>query len=293
MNMRLICPNCGAQYEVDERAIPDAGRDVQCSNCGHAWFQLPEGARAKPAQDTGSATEPTAQKEPPQADEPAPDEAPGDTTDGERAEDPQDDAPAEVAPEPEPEPKAEPEPEPEIEAAPEASRRELDEGVRNILREEAEREARAREAANLETQDELGLEETPQEQPGAAQERMARLRGLDVEEDTTASGGTSARRDLLPDIEEINSSLESIGTEDNVDDFADDGPPKSGFGRGFILMLILAAVLVALYLYAPVFGEKVPALAPALDSYVGLVDQARGWLDNLVKLALSKAQSAE
>ena len=38
--MRLICPNCDAQYEVDDDAIPDGGRDVQCSNCGHAWFQL-------------------------------------------------------------------------------------------------------------------------------------------------------------------------------------------------------------------------------------------------------------
>ena len=37
--MRLICPSCGAQYEVDESVIPDGGRDVQCSNCGHAWFQ--------------------------------------------------------------------------------------------------------------------------------------------------------------------------------------------------------------------------------------------------------------
>ena len=39
--MRLICPNCGAQYEVDARVIPDTGRDVQCSNCGHTWFQNP------------------------------------------------------------------------------------------------------------------------------------------------------------------------------------------------------------------------------------------------------------
>ncbi|RME15377.1 MAG: hypothetical protein D6801_07530, partial [Alphaproteobacteria bacterium] len=39
--MRLVCPNCGAQYEVDDRVIPESGRDVQCSACGHAWFQLP------------------------------------------------------------------------------------------------------------------------------------------------------------------------------------------------------------------------------------------------------------
>ena len=37
--MRLICPNCGAQYEVPDEVIPEDGRDVQCSNCGDTWFQ--------------------------------------------------------------------------------------------------------------------------------------------------------------------------------------------------------------------------------------------------------------
>ena len=37
--MRLTCPNCGAQYEIPETAIPEAGRDVQCSACGETWAQ--------------------------------------------------------------------------------------------------------------------------------------------------------------------------------------------------------------------------------------------------------------
>lgn len=37
--MRLICPSCVAQYEIDEDVIPSEGRDVQCANCGHTWFQ--------------------------------------------------------------------------------------------------------------------------------------------------------------------------------------------------------------------------------------------------------------
>jgi len=37
--MRLGCPGCGAQYEVDAASVPDEGRDVQCSACGHGWFQ--------------------------------------------------------------------------------------------------------------------------------------------------------------------------------------------------------------------------------------------------------------
>lgn len=41
--MRLICPSCGAQYEVDADVIPATGRDVQCSACGHVWFEEPGG----------------------------------------------------------------------------------------------------------------------------------------------------------------------------------------------------------------------------------------------------------
>lgn len=35
--MRLVCPRCGAQYEIDDAAIPPAGRDVECSACDHVW----------------------------------------------------------------------------------------------------------------------------------------------------------------------------------------------------------------------------------------------------------------
>lgn len=48
--MRLVCPNCEAKYEVPEDAIPETGRDVQCANCGHAWYQMrPRAAGVEPA----------------------------------------------------------------------------------------------------------------------------------------------------------------------------------------------------------------------------------------------------
>lgn len=37
--MRLICPNCSTQYDVDAAAIPDGGREVQCGVCDTVWFQ--------------------------------------------------------------------------------------------------------------------------------------------------------------------------------------------------------------------------------------------------------------
>lgn len=47
--MRLICPRCGAQYEIDASAIPAAGRDVECSACDHIWRARPEGDGFDPA----------------------------------------------------------------------------------------------------------------------------------------------------------------------------------------------------------------------------------------------------
>ena len=37
--MRLVCPRCGAEYEIDDRLIPAGGREVECSSCGNTWFQ--------------------------------------------------------------------------------------------------------------------------------------------------------------------------------------------------------------------------------------------------------------
>ena len=46
--MRLVCPNCGARYEVPEQNIPESGRDVQCSACSMTWFQTPFHLEKKP-----------------------------------------------------------------------------------------------------------------------------------------------------------------------------------------------------------------------------------------------------
>ena len=40
--MRLVCPNCDSNYEVDASLFPEEGREVQCSNCEHKWVQFPE-----------------------------------------------------------------------------------------------------------------------------------------------------------------------------------------------------------------------------------------------------------
>jgi predicted Zn finger-like uncharacterized protein len=45
--MRLICTECNAQYEIDAALLPETGREVQCSSCGHVWFQEKNPASSK------------------------------------------------------------------------------------------------------------------------------------------------------------------------------------------------------------------------------------------------------
>ena len=210
--MRLICPNCGAQYEVPEDVIPENGRDVQCSNCGDTWFQ----PSAQMLADQDEAESPTAaparQPEPepepePEYVEPEPDPVPEPRA-----------GPADPAPEPAPVAEAEPEPveetrprspapdaaeaqeqwhedpdapehredapEPEPVAAHAAApaKRRLDPEISRVLREEAMREEALRSGRDgLETQTEMGLDDLSEveatRRARQSQERVARMRG--------------------------------------------------------------------------------------------------------------------
>lgn len=282
--MRLICPNCGAQYDVDGSVIPDGGRDVQCSNCGHTWFQRPANQDRELAEELGLDL--------PQEPETDDEEAAG--TDPEHL--------------PEDEIKDFKEegsdhlPEEDLEdgdAAVDAeeqglTRRELDPNVAGILREEAERETaeRAEESVGLETQPELGLDSG--EDSAAVRERMARLRGSPEDDDAAdemiaATVAGAARRDLLPDIEEINSTLTASSERYEEDDEEQEKKrTRSGFRRGFILAVLVFAVLALVYSYAPRIIDAYPAAEPVLSGYVESVNSLRMWVDLLMQKAVEK-----
>ncbi len=330
--MRLVCPNCGAQYEVDDRVIPDSGRDVQCSSCGHGWYQMPAQLEASEQPDVA---EPEAMVE-------AEDDAAGDfepeaeaeaapESDAEAApiaetatEAVETEADAEAAPKEAPaQPSAVPEAGPPAEAAPDGTdessadeaeaeappRRELDENLRAILQEEAAREMEARagdgEPPASEPKPDLDLEAGPDaagDKPGIAEAPSADvdddaipdliLPEKDTEPDAGAMAGAAAaavaegdqspRRDLFPDIEEINSTLDTHGLPEE-DVVAEDEVRRSGFSRGFFAIIFIAALALALYLVAPRLAESIPALEPLLTAYVGAVNGAREWLDGMVQ----------
>jgi predicted Zn finger-like uncharacterized protein len=265
--MRLACPNCGAQYEVEDALIPPGGRDVQCSACGHAWFFVPpadegallpprparsasEPAPAQPAPAQPAPAQPAlSRRAPPSAPARAPEAAPSAAAarDGGAAA-----------------PPAPPEARAWAEAPAEPRRRSLDPAVAEVLREEAEREARARRAApaSIETQPDLGLPAAePRPRPSVT--------------------APPPRRDLLPDIEEINSTLRpdrDRAPPRRAPDPKAPEPASKGFRRGFALMLLLALALLMAYVFAPRLAELVPAAAGPLAGWVATVDAARAWL---------------
>ena len=328
--MRLTCPNCGAQYEVPDDVIPLAGRDVQCSNCGDTWFQPhpttqtdsasaeDTAAPAKPdPEDQGpsrSPEEPPAEFEeiePPEislADEDAttdPAEAEGDGAFDEAEDDwnldddldEDDEGVDDLEPEPEPDFQEEA-PSHEPPAAP--PRPSLDPEIADVLRQEAEHEARAREADTLESQPELGLSAPESESDRRllqAKARMRRLRGLPEETSETVTPDEPAtpgsRRDLLPDIEEINSTLRGSGrgsgrgTADTGSGATDAAGPtelkrRRGFRLGFGLALLIALAAILAYSNDDRIVASYPQAEPYLTAYVDGANRGRVWLDSQV-----------
>jgi predicted Zn finger-like uncharacterized protein len=270
--MRLVCPNCGAQYDVPLEVIPEAGRDVQCSNCGHTWFQRRVTQPMTTAPPPPPATESWHQ-----------------------------------TPEMAPPPVADPEP-----------KRTLDPDMAELFREEREYEERQRSVGTLETQPDLGLEPPSEDEQARrareSRERMARMRGEDLPqspatvapipappaksgaalEAAAAAAAAASRRELLPDVDEINQTLRASSEPRVIDSAsaraADDGAARqtgSPFARGLVLMVLLAVLAVAAYVFAPRISADYPQVAPYLDTYVETVDSLRFWLDGQVKALLA------
>lgn len=332
--MRLVCPSCAAEYEVDGAAIPPEGRDVQCSNCGHTWLQFPEGHGAPDASESEHALSDGGASEDCEPSDPGPDEPepPAEAQEPE-AEFPQADAKESDAAEPEtPEPAdldAEP---PAPAAAPEQDADEqdadeqdapgtgpddateagaappsgtkprppLDPAVIAILREEAEREAQARREEQtrsvLETQPDLGL--VVPRRPASAAAVAQPVEAASVAEPSPFAAprgpdGGNRGRDRLPDIEHFDSDVAQraaasvAGRQAPQGRAVDDTEPKSPSARaGYVLALLVFALLAAIHVLSDDLAAAVPAAQPALAMFSDAVDAARLQLDAAVRAAI-------
>jgi len=247
--MRLTCPNCSARYEVDDSLVPPEGRDVQCSNCATTWFQPGNRTQIEEIESENDVTE-------------AADTAP---------------------------------------ATEEPARRELDPAIRDLLREERDREEDLRQggvAGGIEAQEEMALDAPAPDSPAAAPqeeeedaddaEALAALRAATAI--GTAAAAAPSGRDLLPDIEEINSTLRATTDRnaremDSSDVETIEAIPRRrrGFRLGFLLIVALAGLAIAAYMFAADLAQAVPQVEPVLETYVAQVDTFRFWLDDLMQ----------
>lgn len=325
--MRLQCPNCDAEYEVDASAIPLEGRDVQCSNCGHGWFQshpdyetdyelesalydppppLPQGdavagampkreldpeaqrilreevAREEALRAAEAARAAPAQTAPPEAAPPQttspPDSAP--EYDIEAELDAQNFAQGDIAP-------------PRQEAAP-VSDSQLAETSPTLEPDSFEASLDAAQGG-ADGQDSAAFDPLPQIEPAPVRvspRRVARLKGLNA-----AAKGEAEPIPAAPPMTAPAAPLprdwqgESRSPEPDLRrDVQMTAPPrKSGRRAGFYSAILIAIAGAAGYITAPDLAQMVPALAPALESYIQVINAARDQLQQNVPLALNWA----
>ncbi|MEL6532283.1 MAG: zinc-ribbon domain-containing protein [Pseudomonadota bacterium] len=336
--MRLTCPNCGARYEVDDSMIPAEGRDVQCSNCTTTWFQPGVAAPADAIDDASEAPPP----EPPVADFMPPEDEVEEASEEAFEADAFSDEDEVVSEEPLSARDAQDQwsgPEDVSEPAPVMNRPELDPETRDVLREEAEREAELRRheaEVSLQRQGEMALDQIPDEPPAtdldatisdlvsksnnAAAEEVAReieaeevaladrvAETVSESQDLTAEAAAAAaaaagnsRRDLLPDIEEINSTLRASeerspgeALSSDIDTIENRPRRRRGLRLGFGLVMLVFAGLILAYTNAPRITQAFPSLLPTMQTYVAQVDRFRLWIDGVAQDALPNDDAAD
>lgn len=161
-------------------------------------------------------------------------------------------------------------------------RRGLSADLAEMLREEAAREVEARAAeGSPRPVPESGPELMSAALPSLADlDRAEEERLTEVRRQAAAKPPTpTARRTLLPDIEEINSSLRPSGDQHDDASEPDVVQRKRGARFGFTTIMLIIAILVGLYLGAARLSAWIPAAEPVLTRYVAVVDDLRLWID--------------
>jgi hypothetical protein len=174
-------------------------------------------------------------------------------------------------------------------------RQPVDPSVLAILREEAERESAARQtAAEPEPAPDPDAEHTPEpeETPSPRTQDAAETPGDEAA--TTRPAPVPQRpvdrRSVLPDIEEINSTLRTKGgrrarnTEISYDEVTANALERrnAGFRFGFAFAFVFFTAIAFIYLFPERVVELLPASAPAVETLVEWVTVARIWWDGTV-----------
>lgn len=314
--MRLQCPNCDAEYEVGASAIPFDGRDVQCSNCGHGWFQ------AHPDFEVDYAIESALYDPPPPL-------AQGEETPIPRRElDPEalrvlreevaleeakraeDAARATAAAVVKPTPQADG-PEAVLDAMVAKDARDVRLGAQSNAQPNAQPRGQTdiyrsnpdRDADLRDIEAELDADQIAQAQnanagaplPRVLPRRVARLKGSQddaVTQNAPMSGAIEAAPpQTAPMKPQPNAG--AAQAQDFLGDFAPaiPAPPKkSGSRAGFYVVLMGALLAVAGYVFGPDLANSVPDLAAPVGQYITFVNSLRDQVQVIVPQALAMAK---
>lgn len=248
----LICPVCGAEYRVPQDAIPEEGREVECSGCGHVWCaQADQAGKTRPAVGTTllpNSPDPNSVGAMAEMDEDA------------------DDSPASAIP----------------------LRKRLPENVLNILRDEVEHERRAR-AAEAEGEnlpgpqgDRAGEVEWPAttvtgpaarsvEHEDASSPRHPAA--LPIPQAKTRQHDRGPAAIHLPDSAPVQPAI-----PDQIPVTAPANESRTGYFMGFGLAVMIAAGMFALYLMAPELAGTGP-FGDVANELRETVDRGRLWLN--------------
>lgn len=257
--MRLICPNCDAQYDIADDAIPEGGRDVQCSSCSHTWFQTEKPIVAGRTPNSDRATT-VALDAPGQLERKPLDSSISDILREEAAHENKARARTESSP-----------PATQAETAPPAV--DADETRKRI---------------SLMTKQEGGtpaaMAATSTGTPAAV---AAASTGAVAARAVAATVAADANLRTVPSIEEINASLraraEASDTSGLTEAEKQQAVKRGGFRRGFFFVLILLAIVMTPYFLQDQINANLPQLSEYMTTYVATVDQLRLWLNEQVQ----------
>jgi predicted Zn finger-like uncharacterized protein len=271
--MRLICPNCKAQYNVDEALIPEEGRDVQCATCKKTWFQEKTFA-ATPLKLTTPVSPPRNRSHEDRVGHSGPSgptgpAAPRRTMGG-------------TTTAPKPEPEAAPAPPPPVN----------DDIDRDELRRAVEEELAVK--ASLGATEEAYEEEKDEDTDllKSLREQLAEA-GTDFE---TGPASGSRKRSVVKAAESAGITQDELLADRSrkvlpsdislefVEELNETRPKERRVGGGFILALILVGIAAGTYFFKSTIADAYPPAEPYLDQYTDAVDSARSGVESMAAM---------
>ena len=240
--MRLICPKCNAQYDIASDAIPEGGRDVQCSSCSHTWFQTEK------SPDAASVVAPA-----------APSRAAAEVQSAVTKRKPLDSSIADIL---------------RQEAAREKAA--ADANIASTAAPAVEAPAQPR------RNDPIAAEETRRRIAMMADEDTATPAATAAAATGAVAGGTNLRSvpsidEINQQLRARSQSAEAAEQEEYEQYVAVE---RRGFRRGFAFITILIAIGIAPYIFAEQIVAKFPQTAEPMEAYVAVLDDLRLWLND-------------